>query len=71
MTFKVIKIPHSIIYPKFEVEFFDVVKTCAEHIDRINCVTTRLARTDQLNFAFARRDKKLVMSLFKELTYAK
>lgn len=54
-------------YPKFEVEFFDTVKDCAEYIDKLHGAEERLEYTKRLNKIFVSREKASVMNLFREL----
>lgn len=54
-------------YPKFEVEFFDVVKDCAKMIDRLVDVDERIKHTKRLNKIFVMRDKMLLMQMFRDL----
>lgn len=55
------------IYPKFEVEFFDVAQSCAEYIDKIADTKLRLKYHNELNKIFILRHKGSVMRLFIEL----
>lgn len=54
-------------YPKFEIEFFDVIKSCAEYIDKISDRDTRTKYHKQLSKIFVIRHKASAMILFKEL----
>jgi hypothetical protein len=54
-------------YPKLEIEFFDVVKSCAEYIDKLNTVEDRLYYTKELNKIFVIRHKASLMQLFRKL----
>lgn len=60
-----VKLPDN--YPKFEVEFYDVIKSCAEYIDKINCLVTRVKYNKELNKIFIIRHRGSAMRLFKEL----
>ena len=62
---EMIKLPET--YPKFEVEFFDVIKSCAEYIDKIHCVETRIKLNKELNKIFILRHKGSAMRMFMEL----
>lgn len=61
------KIKQIDYYPKFEVEFFDTVKDCAERIDKISDLNERLEYTKRLNKIFVIRHKPSLMNLFREL----
>ena len=54
-------------YPILEIEFFDVLKQCAENIDKLNDVEKRLKYTQRLNKIFVIRHKGSLMQLFREL----
>lgn len=58
-------------YPKFEVEFFDVVKSCAEYIDKLLDANERLEYTKRLNKIFVSRNKPNLMNLFRDLVIAR
>jgi hypothetical protein len=55
------------IYPKFEIEFYDVVKSCAEYIDKIQNTDTRIKYHKELSKIFVIRHKASAMRLFREL----
>jgi len=54
-------------YPKFETEFFDVIKDCAVYIDKLPDSNLRLRYTKRMNRVFVERDRSLAMRLFREL----
>lgn len=54
-------------YPKFEIEFFDTIKSCAQYIDEIVDLQTRIKYTNDLNKIFIIRHHGTAMKLFREL----
>jgi hypothetical protein len=58
-------------YPKFEIEFFDIIKDCAKYIDDIESLESRVKYNKQLNKVFIIRHRGLAMRLFKELVTLK
>lgn len=54
-------------YPKYETEFYDVVSSCAEYIDKIKCAETRLKFHKRLSKIFVIRHKGSAMALFRDL----
>lgn len=56
--------------PKFEPEFFDVVKDCAAYINRNNSVEERVTLNNRLNRIFILRDRASLMRLFRDLVNA-
>lgn len=62
-----VEIPST--YPKFEVEFYDVLKSCAEYIDKIQNTDDRIRYNKLLNKIFILRHRGSAMKLFRELVY--
>jgi hypothetical protein len=60
-----VKLPDC--YYKFEVEFYDTVKQCAEYIDKLQDTDLRIKYTKRLSKIFISRHKVNVMQLFREL----
>lgn len=60
-----VRLPNS--YPKYEVEFYDVIRTCAEYIDKIHDIDKRIKYNKDLNRIFIIRHRGAAMRLFKEL----
>lgn len=54
-------------YLKFETEFFDTVKECAELIDKLIGADERLKYSRMLNRVFVRRSKLDLMILYRQL----
>lgn len=54
-------------YHKYEVEFYDMVNTCAQYIDKVSCPSDKLKFHKRLSKIFVIRHKGSVMSLFREL----
>jgi hypothetical protein len=60
-----IKIPDE--YPKYEVEFYEVVADCAKYIDKIQDTELRLKMHKDLSKIFVLRHRVSAMRLFREL----
>jgi hypothetical protein len=58
-------------YEKVEIEFFDIVKECAEYIDKIHDVNLRTKYHKDLSKIFVLRHKPTIMRLFRELVNLK
>ena len=54
-------------YPKLEVEFYDIIYDCAEYIDKIQDIDTRVKMNKELSRVFVIRHKPSAMILFKLL----
>lgn len=58
---------HIAYYPKFQVEFYDLVKDCAQYIDKLHKVEDKILYTNHLSRIFIVRHKGEAMKLFKKL----
>ena len=54
------------VYPKFETEFYDVIKDCAEYIDGVIDIDLKLKLNKRLNKIFIIRHRGLAMAMFKQ-----
>lgn len=59
---------HIAFYPKYVPEFYDIVKECAELIDKLYKTEDRIMYTNQLSRIFIVRHKDEAMQLLKRLT---
>ncbi len=56
-----------VVYPKYEVEFFETVQKCAEYIDNIPRVEDKIFYSNELSKIFIVRHHNAAMKLLREL----